>query len=222
MGLSSCVVFASEINDKETYDPLFYYFLLKCDVCIKTSEGDERHLKFEEYINAFGKHPISTHILMWHFDDFDNEYLSSAKEVSFDFAPVKKDEYGLDFEVKKCGIHMLILQDAITWLSSTICMKLSKFHGFTFGGLSLFAATNLSTSEFEFFLLRLLEFMGCKKQICFREFLCVFWSLLFRSLLTTKRSEGCILRCRALCCLFKKNKKYYFLFGLFFFFLPFD
>ncbi|PON37800.1 hypothetical protein PanWU01x14_317580, partial [Parasponia andersonii] len=181
MGFASCVV-ASKKNDKETYNPLFYNYLLKCDVCIKTSEGDERHLKFEEYINAFGKPPISTHMFMWHFDDGDNDLLSSAKEVSFDFASVKKDQYGLDFEVKKCRIHMLILQDAvdfdiiskepsgleidkpcrkrinfpvfldkITWLSSTIWMKLSKFHGFTLGGLSLFAATNLSTSEFEVF-----------------------------------------------------------------------
>ncbi|PON33196.1 TIR-NBS-LRR-like protein [Parasponia andersonii] len=103
MGFASCVVVARGNVDEETNNNLSPEdFQLKCDVYIKTNEG-ERHLQLLEEIDASGNHPISNHMLMWYFNKDDIDLISSAKEVSFAFPPEI---------VERCGIRMLSLQDA--------------------------------------------------------------------------------------------------------------
>ncbi|POO04166.1 LRR domain containing protein [Trema orientale] len=118
MGFASCVVVTRRnIEDAKTYDRPVPAFALNCDVHIikKPATFCEKLVTFRKYIQdieAYGKNPVSSHMLMWHFKEVDSRYLSSATEISFDFYPSKKYEIQLDVEVKKCGIHMLTLQDA--------------------------------------------------------------------------------------------------------------
>lgn len=101
IGFASCVVVG---RGKTNNLSLPEDFQLKCDIHIKTNEG-ERHLEFLEEIDASGNHPISNHMFMWYFNEDDID-LSSVNEISFAFP--------LDI-VERCGIRMLSLQDAVEY-----------------------------------------------------------------------------------------------------------
>ncbi|PON31613.1 TIR-NBS-LRR-like protein [Parasponia andersonii] len=125
MGFAACVVVTvCGNNGREDLEFDILDFKLKCDVYIKTDKGEERHLEFREFIDDTGSGPITSHMLMWHFDENNND-ISSAKEISFDFCALNEkdddDWLELDYKVERCGIHMLTFQDAeVLGITSTV------------------------------------------------------------------------------------------------------
>ncbi|PON87769.1 TIR-NBS-LRR-like protein [Trema orientale] len=125
MRFASCVVVAPELNGESTNSNVcIHYFTLKCDVKVKTNRG-QRCFNFETNFCDF-TNDSSNHVLMWYFRR-DEINLFAAKEISFDFHTVVEgsstnrsfeDVYPTSpftFKVKRCGIRMLRLQDAVKY-----------------------------------------------------------------------------------------------------------